>query len=83
MPQSNTFTTTASQVSFLDRDGDRMRLTGTAEGAGQAVIRIAIGGPGIIMPVDCIDELIEGLNHLKRRALECAGKIEPITETPA
>lgn len=77
MPVPNSFVTTADRVTFLDYAGDELiiRAWGAdADGMG-AAIKINTqdaddSGPIIYVPIDCVSELIESLQHLKQRVLE-------------
>lgn len=72
MPAPNTFTTTANSATFLDMAGDRLAMRIDVIGGGP-VLKIATAGQvPVYVPPESIDELIENLQHLKRRAEQLA-----------
>lgn len=87
MPVPNGFTTTSDRVEFLDFAGDRLIMRAFASENADPAVKIrtesadgAHGSANIYVPLSCIGDLIEGLQHLKNRAQELAD--QQATTTP-
>jgi hypothetical protein len=78
VPVPESFTTTADRTKFLDFAGDElvMRAFVPTEG-GAPALKISTqsadqDGTTIYVPINCVPELIENLQHLTNRANEMA-----------
>ena len=86
MPAPNTFTTTANRVEFIDFSGDRLIMRAEIP-SGAPVIKIRTesadaerGSANIFIPMSCVGELIESLQHLTNRAEELAETLATTSE---